>query len=89
MLEKLICLLQGKIAPLGLIFGLIVTIILTATEVKFYNLGNQEEIILFFMFTFLFVIFVLLLLAKIYELSQETVEPTRIEEKKKEKEKDD
>ena len=86
MLEKLICFLQGKVAPLGLILSLIVTIILTATEVKFYNLGNQEEIILFFMFTFLYVIFVFLLLVKIYELSQETVEPTRLEEKKQEKE---
>ena len=47
MLEKIICFLQGKIAPLGLILSLIVTIILTATEVKFYNLGNQEEIVLY------------------------------------------
>lgn len=89
MLEKLICFLQGKVAPLGLILSLIVTIILTATEVKLYNLGNQEEIILFFLITFLFVIFIFLLLVKIYELSRETVEPTRLEEKKQEKEEDD
>lgn len=84
MLEKIICFLQGKIAPLGFIVSLLLSIILTAVEVKFYNLGNYEEIILFFMFTFLFVIFIFLMLAKIYELSQEKVEPTRIEEKEKE-----
>lgn len=81
MLEKIICLLQGKIAPLGLILTLIVTIVLTAVEVKYYNLGDQEEIILFFMFTFLFSVFVFLMVAKIYELSQEKVEPIQLEEK--------
>ena len=49
MLEKIICFLQGKIAPLGFIVSLLLSIILTAVEVKFYNLGNYEEIILFFM----------------------------------------
>ena len=81
MLEKLINFLQGKIAPLGLILSILVTIVLTAVEVRFYNLGDQEEIILFFMFTFFFVIFIFLIIAKIYELSQEIVEPTRIEDK--------
>ena len=81
MLEKIICFLQGKIAPLGLLLTLIVSIVLTALEVKYYNLGDQEEIILFFMFTFLFSIFIFLLLAKIYELSQEKIEPTQLVEK--------
>jgi hypothetical protein len=81
MLEKLICFLQGKVAPLGLLLTLIVSIILTAVEVRHYGLGDQEEIILFFMFTFLFSIFIFLLLAKIYELSQEKVEPTQLAEK--------
>lgn len=81
MLEKIICFLQGKIAPLGLLLTLIISIVLTALEVKYYSLGDQEEIILFFMFTFLFSIFVFLLLAKIYELSQEKVEPTQLVEK--------
>ena len=81
MLEKIICFLQGKIAPLGLLLTLIISIILTAVEVKYYNLGDQEEIILFFMFTFLFSIFIFLLLAKIYELSQEKIEPTQLVEK--------
>lgn len=81
MLEKIICFLQGKVAPLGLILTLIISIILTTFEVKYYSLGNQEEIILFFMFTFLFSIFVFLLVLKIYELSQEKVEPVQLIEK--------
>lgn len=81
MCKRLICFPQSKIVPLGFIISLLLSIVLTAVEVKFYNLSNYEEIILFFVLTFLFVIFIFLLLAKIYKLSQEKIEPNQIEKR--------
>lgn len=71
MFEKLIPILIEKIAPIGLLLTLFITIGITVIEVKYFQLSDSEEIILYFFFTFLFAFFIFLLIAKIIKLSNE------------------
>lgn len=71
MLEKIIEVLFKRLAPIWFLFTVLVTIGITTFEVKYFQLFIREEIILYFFFTFIFVSFVLLIVAKIFELSQE------------------
>lgn len=71
MFEKLIPYIVEKSGPLGTLATFIVTICLTVIEVKYFQLSNSEEIILYFFFTFIIAFFIFLIIAKIIKLSSE------------------
>jgi len=69
--EKFITFLIEKIAPLGTLVTLFITIGITTFEVKYFQLSDSEEILLYFFFTFLISFFIFLLITKIIKLSNE------------------
>ena len=71
MFEKFITFLIEKIAPLGTLVTLFITIGITTFEVKYFQLSDSEEILLYFFFTFLISFFIFLLITKIIKLSNE------------------
>lgn len=71
MLEKVVTFLIEKFAAIGILTTLLITFGITVFEVNYFQLSNSEEIILYFFFTLVFTFFIFLLIAKIFELSQE------------------
>ncbi len=77
MFEKIFAFLIEKFAPVGILATFFITVCITVFEVKYFQLSDPEEIVLYFFSTFTIGFFIFLLIAKIVELSKET--PVQLE----------